>query len=78
MAASEAPAWRASSTDSLKGIRPINVPDFREVLDRVPFGSVMVDDRGIITFLSQPYAEFLGIKREEAIGRHVSDVIENT
>ncbi len=62
----------------LEGIRPINVPDFREVLDRVHFGSVMVDEQGIITFLSQPYAEFLGVKREEAVGRHVTEVIENT
>ena len=62
----------------LEGIRPINVPDFHEILDRVHFGSVMVDERGIITFLSQPYAEFLGVKREEAVGRHVTEVIENT
>ncbi|MBI4587741.1 MAG: sigma 54-interacting transcriptional regulator [Candidatus Rokubacteria bacterium] len=61
-----------------KGIRPINVLQLEEILDRVYFGSVVVDDTGIITFLSQPYADFLGIRREEAIGRHVTDVIENT
>lgn len=62
----------------LKGIRPINVPHIEEILDRVYFGSVVVDGDGMITFLSQPYADFLGIKREEAIGRHVTEVIENT
>lgn len=61
-----------------KGIRPINVLQLEEILDRVYFGSVVVDDKGFITFLSQPYAEFLGIRREEAIGRHVTEVIENT
>lgn len=65
-------------TIPLKGIRPINVLQLEEILDRVYFGSVVVDEQGIITFLSQPYADFLGIKREDAISRHVTDVIENT
>ena len=63
---------------SFTGIRPINVLQLREILDRVYFGSVVVDDKGIITFLSQPYAEFLGVNRDEVIGRHVTEVIENT
>lgn len=61
-----------------RGIRPVNVPHLEEIFDRVYFGSVVVDENGIITFLSQPYADFLGIKREEAMGRHVTEVIENT
>ncbi len=69
---------QASWHTPIKGIRPINVPDFREVLDRVHFGSVMVDDKGIVTFLSRPYARFIGIKAEEAVGRYVTEVIENT
>ena len=39
---------------------------------------VIVDKNGIITVLSQAYLEFLGIKKEDAIGKHVSEVIENT
>ena len=62
----------------IQGIGGIDVHSLADVLDRVPFGSVIVDSRGIITFLSRPYASFLGIRREEAIGRHVSDVIENS
>lgn len=62
----------------IQGIRGIDFHDLAEVLDRVHFGSVIVDDKGIVTFLSRPYARFLGVKREEAIGRHVSDVIENS
>ncbi len=62
----------------LRGVRPINVLQLREILDRVYFGSVVVDHQGIITFLSQPYADFLGINRDGAIGRHVTEVIENT
>lgn len=39
---------------------------------------VYVNKEGIIQILSTPYAEFLGVDKEEAIGTHVRDVIENT
>ena len=38
----------------------------------------MVDSDGYITMINKTYANFLGIKPEEAIGKHVTDVIENT
>ncbi len=66
------------SAGPFQGIRPINVLHLKEILDRVYFGSVVVDDKGIVTFLSQPYADFLGVERDAVIGRHVTDVIENT
>ncbi len=44
-------ARRPSTVIPLKGTRPVNVPDFREVLDLVHFGSVMVDAGGIIKSL---------------------------
>lgn len=39
---------------------------------------VVVDHSAKIQFLNLPYAQFLGIKREESYGCHVVDVIENT
>lgn len=39
---------------------------------------VYVNKEGKIEILSKPYANFLGVNREEAIGKHVRDVIENT
>ncbi|WP_353097352.1 sigma 54-interacting transcriptional regulator [Tissierella praeacuta] len=39
---------------------------------------VYVNKEGYIEILSNPYAKFLGVKRGEAIGKHVRDVIENT
>lgn len=39
---------------------------------------VFVDKDGIIVELSKAYAEFLKVERCEAIGKHVSDVIENS
>uniref|UniRef100_UPI002FD909AF sigma-54 interaction domain-containing protein n=1 Tax=Tissierella praeacuta TaxID=43131 RepID=UPI002FD909AF len=39
---------------------------------------VYVNKDGYIEILSNPYAEFLGVDREVAIGKHVREVIENT
>ena len=41
-------------------------------------GMVIIDKQGIITMISKAYTEFLGIDREDAIGNHVTKVIENT
>lgn len=39
---------------------------------------VMVDKNGYIIKMNNAYLDFLGISKENAIGRHVTDVIENT
>ena len=39
---------------------------------------VFVDEEGIIVELSHSYATFLGVNREEVIGKPVTEVIENT
>jgi len=39
---------------------------------------VIINKTGIIEEISDAYAEFLGIKRENALGRNVSEIIENT
>jgi PAS domain S-box-containing protein len=41
-------------------------------------GIVVVDNHGIITLISKAYADFLGISQKDAIGKHVTMVIENT
>lgn len=41
-------------------------------------GVVMVDKDGYITMLSKEYAEFLNVRVEDVIGKHATDVIENT
>jgi PAS domain S-box-containing protein len=48
------------------------------ILETIYDGVVVVDKDGYITMLSKAYAEFLGVKREEVIGKHVTEVIENT
>ncbi len=39
---------------------------------------IVVDASGIITYMNNIYARFLGIQQDDAIGKHVSKVIPNT
>ncbi|MFZ5642052.1 MAG: sigma 54-interacting transcriptional regulator [Bacillota bacterium] len=48
------------------------------ILDSTYEGIVIVDDQARITMISQAYAEFLEVRREDVIGKDVRDVIENT
>src|SRR3989304_1272538 len=41
-------------------------------------GMGVVDAAGVITMISEEYAEFNGVAVPDAIGRHVTEVIENT
>lgn len=42
------------------------------------YGLVIVDENGIITHLNENYCRFLQVNQSEAIGMHVTEVIENT
>lgn len=48
------------------------------VLEYAYDGIVVVDDKGIITMFNKSYANFLDINQKDAVGRHITDVIENT
>ncbi|SMB99217.1 PAS domain S-box-containing protein [Thermanaeromonas toyohensis ToBE] len=48
------------------------------ILDTAYEGIVVVDENGYITMFNQAYADFLGVRPEEMIGKHVQEVIENT
>ena len=39
---------------------------------------VIVNEKGIIEEISDAYSDFLGVKREYALGKNVSEIIENT
>ncbi len=53
--------------------------DFLEaVLDSSYEGIVVVDHDGRVVLINQAYCDFLGRDRHDLIGRHVTDVIENT
>lgn len=48
------------------------------VLNNAYDGIVIVDENGYITMFNQSYADFLGVRPEDMIGKHVTEVIENT
>lgn len=50
----------------------------KQALNMAYEGIVIVDKYGYITMISKGYAEFLGIDDKKVIGKHATDVIENT
>ena len=48
------------------------------ILNSTYDGLVLVDRKGIITKINRAYLDFLGLREEEAVGKHVTEVIENT
>ncbi|RYG73050.1 PAS domain-containing protein [Lentibacillus lipolyticus] len=42
------------------------------------YGTVIVDNNGVIRFMSENYCEFLEADQNDVIGQHVTNVIENT
>lgn len=48
------------------------------ILDTAYEGIIIVDEKGYITMFNEAYENFIGVKREEMIGRRVEEVIENT
>ncbi len=51
---------------------------YRLILESIHNGIMVTDGAGYITHFNKPYGEFLGMDPEEQIGRHCTDVIENT
>ncbi len=51
---------------------------FGLILDSIYNGVVVTDADGYITHFNNPYGRFLGIDPEAQIGKHITDVIENT
>lgn len=51
---------------------------FKKALNMAYEGIVIVDKYGYITMISKGYAEFLGIDDKKVIGKHITDIIENT
>jgi PAS domain S-box-containing protein len=50
----------------------------KTILEIAYDGIIVVDRHGIVTMMSHAYLNFLGLREEDAIGRHVTEVIENT
>lgn len=50
----------------------------RLILDSIHNGIMVTDAEGYITYFNKPYGQFLGMNPEEQIGKHCTEVIENT
>ncbi len=51
---------------------------FRLIFNNLPSGAMVTDGEGLVTHLNKPYADFLGIDLKKSIGRHCTEVVENT
>lgn len=53
--------------------------EFLEAIVENPYYCIVTVDReGYITYLSKSYGQFLGVKPKDVVGKHVTEVIENT
>ncbi|MCX8110623.1 MAG: sigma 54-interacting transcriptional regulator [Syntrophorhabdaceae bacterium] len=51
---------------------------YRLIFDNIYNGLVVVDKDGYIILFNKPYGQFLGVDADAQIGKHVTEVIENT
>jgi len=51
---------------------------FELIMDNIYNGVMVTDADGYVTHFNQPYGQFLGIEPEAQIGKHCTEVIENT
>ena len=60
-------------THSLNNMVP---GDIIELLLDNPFeGMIFVDQKGIVQMINKPYADFLGLRQEDVLGRPVREVV---
>ena len=48
------------------------------IFNNIPSGAMVTDPQGIVTHLNRPYAEFLGIDVVDGLGKHCTEVVENS
>lgn len=51
---------------------------FQLIFHNLPSGAMVTDAAGVVTHLNKPYADFLGVDLKTSIGRHCTEVVENT
>jgi PAS domain S-box-containing protein len=51
---------------------------YKLLFDSIYNGTMVTDSQGFITHFNKPYGEFLGLNPDEQIGKHCTEVIENT
>jgi PAS domain S-box-containing protein len=51
---------------------------YKRIFDSLHYGGIVTDADGYITHFNKPYGQFLGLEPEAQIGKHCTEVIENT
>ncbi|MBW2630978.1 MAG: sigma 54-interacting transcriptional regulator [Deltaproteobacteria bacterium] len=51
---------------------------YRRIFDSIHCGAIVTDAEGYIIYFNEPYGKFLNINPEDQIGRHCTDIVENT
>lgn len=67
---------RTSRTISLSTKQQLGILTL--IFDHIDNGACVVDSEGFITHFNTPYGKFLGIDPKKQIGRHITEVVENT
>jgi PAS domain S-box-containing protein len=48
------------------------------IFNHIHEGACVIDAEGIVTHFNEPYGRFLGVEPRQQIGKHITDVVENT
>jgi len=74
------PGQAVSNSDPSDVIRNLRqrLELYELIFDSIHNGAIVTDASGYVTHFNKPYGRFLGLDPEEQIGRHCSDVLDNT
>ena len=71
------PIQRANDTGSFSFLSE-QLEQYRLIFDSIYNGIMVTDARGYITHFNKPYGQFLGLDPAAQIGKHCTEVVENT
>lgn len=61
-----------------KGALQAQLDMYRMIFESIYNGCMVTDAQGYVTHFNAPYGQFLGLDPAEQVGRHCSEVVENT
>ena len=86
MTSQQKDAQPVSRPDAGQGVprrpRPTSREDqletYQSIVDSIYNGVMVTDANGYVTHFNKPYGKFLGVEPKDQIGRHCTEVVENT
>ena len=57
------------------GKRELRDTLIKVAMSNLPTGAFICDREGVVQFINAAYAKYLGLRPEEAIGRHITELI---